>query len=144
MQVRKRNGTYEPVDITKIVRAITRCCFNLDSVDSLRIATKTISGLYDGATDQELDKLSIQTQQASSLRSLNTRVLPLSSQPIHRKRGPQPGNTFLFTIDRFWCKEGLIGSRVSNFVIENSRKLNDAIDLSRNSLFRVFRIAHII
>ena len=61
MQVRKRNGNLEPVDINKIVRAITRCCVNLPSVDSLRIATKTISGLYDGATTKELDKLSIQT-----------------------------------------------------------------------------------
>src|SRR4051794_10139422 len=61
MQVRKRNGSLEPVDINKIVRAITRCCVNLNSVDSLRIATKTISGLYDGATTKELDKLSIQT-----------------------------------------------------------------------------------
>ncbi|MEO7539713.1 MAG: ATP cone domain-containing protein, partial [Pyrinomonadaceae bacterium] len=61
MQVRKRNGNLEPVDINKIVRAITRCCVNLPSVDSLRIATKTISGLYDGATTRELDKLSIQT-----------------------------------------------------------------------------------
>ncbi len=52
MQVRKRNGNLEPVDINKIVRAITRCCVNLPSVDSLRIATKTISGLYDGATTQ--------------------------------------------------------------------------------------------
>src|SRR5438045_2957086 len=65
MQVRKRNGVLEPVDINKIVRAITRCCVNLPAVDSLRIATKTISGLYDGATTKELDKLSIQT--ASSL-----------------------------------------------------------------------------
>ena len=61
MRVRKRNGTFEPVDINKIVRAISRCCYNLPSVDTLRIATKTISGLYDGATTKELDKLSIQT-----------------------------------------------------------------------------------
>src|SRR4051794_37594586 len=61
MRVRKRNGSSEPVDINKIVRAVARCCYNLPSVDTLRIATKTISGLYDGATTKELDKLSIQT-----------------------------------------------------------------------------------
>ena len=61
MRVRKRNGSLEPVDINKIVRAISRCTPNLPNVDVLRIATKTISGLYDGATTQELDKLSIQT-----------------------------------------------------------------------------------
>jgi ribonucleoside-diphosphate reductase alpha chain len=61
MQVRKRNGSLEPVDINKIVRAISRCTAGLPNVDVMRIATKTISGLYDGATTQELDKLSIQT-----------------------------------------------------------------------------------
>ena len=61
MRVAKRNGSLEPVDINKIVRAISRCCVNLPGVDAMRIATKTISGLYDGATTKELDKLSIQT-----------------------------------------------------------------------------------
>ena len=38
-----------------------RCADGLDDVDPLRVATKTISGLYDGATTAELDRLSIQT-----------------------------------------------------------------------------------
>ena len=58
MRVRKRNGSFEGVDINKIVRAISRCTPSLPNVDVMRIATKTISGLYDGATTKELDKLS--------------------------------------------------------------------------------------
>ncbi len=61
MQVRKRNGDAEPVDVNKIVRAVDWCADGLDDVDPLRVATKTISGLYDGATTAELDRLSIQT-----------------------------------------------------------------------------------
>ncbi len=61
MRVRKRSGAFEPVDVNKIVRAVGRCCDGLPEVDSLRVATKTISGLYDGATTRELDQLSIQT-----------------------------------------------------------------------------------
>src|SRR6266702_4081781 len=61
MQVRKRNGDAEPVDVNKIVRAVERWAGGLDDVDPLRVATKTISGLYDGATTAELDRLSIQT-----------------------------------------------------------------------------------
>ena len=61
MRVRKRNGDTEPVDVNKIVRAVERCADGLDEVDPLRVATKTISGLYDGATTAELDLLSIQT-----------------------------------------------------------------------------------
>jgi ribonucleoside-diphosphate reductase alpha chain len=61
MRVKKRNGSFESVDLNKIVKAIDRCCDGLDCVDTLRVATRTISGLYDGATTQELDELSIQT-----------------------------------------------------------------------------------
>ena len=61
MRVRKRNGSTEPVDVNKIVRAVSRSCVGLDDVDAMRVATKTISGLYDGATTEELDQLSIQT-----------------------------------------------------------------------------------
>ena len=61
MKVQKRNGSFEPVDLNKIVRAVSRCAEGLAGVDSMRIATRTISGLYDGASTSELDRLSIQT-----------------------------------------------------------------------------------
>src|SRR5260370_1017829 len=61
MQVRKRNGSLEPADVNKIVRAVERCCEGLRSVDPIRIASKTIGGLFNGATTKELDLLSIQT-----------------------------------------------------------------------------------
>ena len=61
MQVRKRNGDDEAVDVNKIVRAVDRVCGDLADVDPMRVATRTISGLYDGATTAELDRLSIQT-----------------------------------------------------------------------------------
>lgn len=139
MQVRKRNGLLEPVDINKIVRAITRCCNGLPSVDSMRIATKTISGLYDGATTQELDKLSIQT--AASLifeepeySRLGARLL---NQYIEKEVRNQEIHSFSQSI-AFGVKEGLIGERVAQFVIDNARKLNDAIDPSRCDLFEFF------
>ena len=61
MRVRKRDGDTEPVDVNRIVTAVARWATDLDEVDPLRVATRTISGLYDGATTAELDKLSIQT-----------------------------------------------------------------------------------
>ncbi|HMQ03173.1 MAG TPA: ribonucleoside-diphosphate reductase subunit alpha [Pyrinomonadaceae bacterium] len=139
MRVRKRNGSFEPVDINKIVRAISRCTYNLPSVDTLRIATKTISGLYDGATTKELDKLSIQT--AASLifeepeySRLGARLL---NQYIEKEVRNQEIHSFSQSI-AFGVREGLIAPRVVTFVSENSRKLNDAIDQSRNDLFEFF------
>ncbi len=139
MQVRKRNGALEPVDINKIVRAISRCTVNLPSVDVMRIATKTISGLYDGATTQELDKLSIQT--AASLifeEPEYSRVAArLLNQYIEKEVRNQEIHSFSQSI-LFGYKEGLVNERVLQFVTENSRKLNDAIDQTRNDLFEFF------
>ena len=61
MQVRKRNGSLENADVSKIVRAVERCCAGLVHVDPMRVASKTIGGLFNGATTKELDLLSIQT-----------------------------------------------------------------------------------
>src|SRR3954451_14226724 len=141
MRVRKRNGAFEPVDINKIVKAVARCCYNLPSVDTLRIATKTISGLYDGATTKELDKLSIQT--AASLifeEPEYSRVAArLLNQYVEKEVRNQEIHSFSQSI-AFGYKEGLINDRVMEFVSANSRKLNDAIDHSRNELFEFFGI----
>ena len=64
VRVKKRNVSAEPVDVTKIVRAVKRCCIGLSDIEPLRIAAKTISGFYDGTTTRELDQLSIQTAAA--------------------------------------------------------------------------------
>ena len=61
MAVTKRSGSRELVDVNKIVRAVMRCCEGLNDVDPIRVALKTIAGLYDGATTRELDELSIRT-----------------------------------------------------------------------------------
>jgi ribonucleoside-diphosphate reductase alpha chain len=50
MRVRTRNGSTEPVDVATIVRTVDRCCAGLSDIDPFRIVTKTINGLYDGAT----------------------------------------------------------------------------------------------
>ena len=61
MRVTKRNGAVEPVDLNKIVNAIARASEGLLGVDPMRVATRTISALADGATTRELDELSIRT-----------------------------------------------------------------------------------
>src|SRR3954452_22626218 len=61
MRVRKRNGSLESVNVEKIIRAVQRSSVGLTHVDPMRIAIKTIGGLYDGSSTRELDQLSIQT-----------------------------------------------------------------------------------
>lgn len=54
MRVRKWAGSTEPADVPTIVRAVNRSCAGLSDIDPFRITTKTINGLYDGATTREL------------------------------------------------------------------------------------------
>ncbi|MEO0651868.1 MAG: ribonucleoside-diphosphate reductase subunit alpha, partial [Planctomycetota bacterium] len=139
MRVRKRNGGYEPVDVNKIVRAVHRCGVGLDAVDPLRVATRTISGLYDGATTSELDQLSIQT--AASLIAEEPQYSKLAARLlgtfIHKEVKNQDIQSFSQSI-RAGHAAGLISDRVKDFVQENKRKLNDAIDPSRINLFEYF------
>ncbi|HXW79686.1 MAG TPA: ribonucleoside-diphosphate reductase subunit alpha, partial [Acidimicrobiales bacterium] len=64
MRVRKRDGSLEPVDVNRVVRAVERAAAGLPGVDPLRVATRTISGLCDGATTSQLDEVSIRTAAA--------------------------------------------------------------------------------
>src|SRR5215813_3364779 len=124
MRVRKRNGSFEPVDVNKIVRAVARCCVGLAEVDALRVATKTISGLYDGATTRELDRLSIQTAAALIVEEpqyakLAARLLAtyvekeVESQEIHAfSQSVATGHRL-----------GLVNDRLHAFVAAHARKL---------------------
>ncbi|MFN0124651.1 MAG: ribonucleoside-diphosphate reductase subunit alpha [Blastocatellia bacterium] len=139
MRVRKRNGSFEPVDVNKIVRAVGRCCRGLQSVDALRVATRTISGLYDGANTRELDRLSIQT--AASLiveePEYSRLAARLLSTYIDKEVSNQEIQSFSQSISA-GAKQGLINDRVAKFVSSNARKLNNAIDDERSELFEFF------
>ena len=139
MQVRKRNGSYESVDLNKIVRAIQRSGEGLSRVDTMRVATRTVSGLYDGASTRELDQLSIQT--SASLITEEPEYGRLAARLlgtyIDKEVRNQDIQSFSQSIAR-GREVGLIGERVSNFVQINARKLNDAVDSDRTRLFEYF------
>jgi ribonucleoside-diphosphate reductase alpha chain len=63
MNVVKRDGTVEQVKFDKISSRIRKQTYGLneDYVDYFQVAQKVISGLYDGVTSNELDKLSAET-----------------------------------------------------------------------------------
>jgi len=139
MQVRKRDGSLEPVDVNKIVRAVARAGAGLENIDGLKIATKTIGGLYDGATTKELDNLSIQTSalliaEEPEYSRLAARLL---STYIMKEVENQDIHSFSQSISA-GVRHGLISEKVGQFVQTNSRKLNDAIEMQRNELFEYF------
>jgi ribonucleoside-diphosphate reductase alpha chain len=139
MQVRKRNGDAEPVDVNKIVRAVERWAGGLDDVDPLRVATKTISGLYDGATTAELDRLSIQTaaEMIGEEPQYSRLAAGLLAGYIDKEVRGQGIASFSQAIS-LGQAEGLIGDATAEFVKDNARKLDDAIDPSADRRFEYF------
>ena len=146
MRVTKRSGAFEAVDLNKIVRAVRLHCKGLSYVDPMRVATKTVSGLFDGATTVQLDSLSIQT--ASELiaeepeygqlaaRMLATVIHKEVSGSVAKGSAPERFSDLfsaLFT-------EGLINTRVLQMMRDNSAVLNAAIRNDRDYLFEYFAL----
>ncbi|QNN46449.1 ribonucleoside-diphosphate reductase subunit alpha [Thermomonas brevis] len=139
MGVTKRNGSIEPVDLNKIVRAIQRCCEGLHAIDPMRVATRTISGLYNGASTQELDELSIRTAalligEEPEYGRLAARLL---ANYIAKEVSGQEIHAFSQSVAR-GHEVGLINDRLLGFVQANARKLNDAIDPALDLNFDYF------
>ncbi|MET0655547.1 MAG: ribonucleoside-diphosphate reductase subunit alpha [Pseudoxanthomonas sp.] len=139
MSVTKRNGGQEPVDLNKIVRAVQRNCEGLHAIDPMRVATRTISGLYNGATTRELDELSIRTAALLTAEEpeygrLGARLL---ANYIVKEVTGQEIHAFSQSILR-GHEVGLINDRLLGFVQTNARKLNDALDPSLDLRFDYF------
>ena len=139
MRVKKRNGRSEPVNLDKIVRAVSRCCVGLHDVDPLRVATRTISGLYDGATTRELDQLSIQT--AAGLIAEEPQYAKLAARllatTIDKEVRGQEIHAFSQSVAAAQ-RLGLVNDRLAAFVLQNARKLNDALVAERDREFEYF------
>jgi ribonucleoside-diphosphate reductase alpha chain len=139
MQVRKRNGALEPVDVNKIVRAVQRCCHGLPHVDAIRVASKTIGGLFDGASTRELDSISIQT--AAALIAEEPEYSRLAARlllaTIEKEVAGQNIYSFSQSIE-VGHREGVVSKDAAEFVAAHARKLNSAIDDRLSDSFEYF------
>lgn len=139
MQVRKRNGTIEDVDVNKIVRAVQRCAGGLAHVDPMRVAVKTIGGLYDGATTAELDRLSIQT--AAGLIAEEPEYSKLAARLLATYVDKEVANQDIHSFSQSVAagyRHGLVAEGTMAFVAANARKLNAAADEPAPDLFEYF------
>jgi len=141
MQVRKRNGSLENANVSKIVRAVERCCAGLENLDPMRIASKTIGGLFNGATTKELDLLSIQT--AASLIAEEPEYSRLAARLLLGVIDKEVANQDIYSFSQSITtgkQHGLVSEDLAKFVTEHSRKLNDAITPRSSDLFEYFGV----
>ena len=139
MRVKKRDNSFEPVNVNKIINVVLACSSNLKEVDPMRVATKVISGLYDGATTKELDQLCIQT--ASLLISEDPDYSKLSARLLSRYIDEEVQNQSInnfFSSIKHGYKKGLIHKDRYDFIRENKEALNIIIDKSRTKKFEYF------
>jgi hypothetical protein len=139
MRVAKRNGDTEPVDVNKIVRAVERRAGGLDDVDPMRVATRTISGLYDGASTAELDRLSIQT--AAEMTGEEPQYSRLAARLLSAYIGNEVRGQAIASFSQsitLGHAEGLISDDTAALVKANARKLDDAIDPAGDLGFEYF------
>src|SRR5690349_7660149 len=139
MRVTKRDGATESVDVNKIVRAVARNADGLHAVNPLRVALKTIGGLYDGASTAELDQLSIRTAAALTAEEPEYGQLAarLLGAFIDKEVRGQEIQSFSQSIAR-GAELGLLNARLRDFVAAHARKLNDAIDPLATRRFEYF------
>ena len=139
MRVCKRDGSLEPVDVNKIINVVLACSTGLDEVDPMRVATKAISGLYDGATTKELDELCIRT--AAMLISEEPSYSKLAARLLHRFISEEVStgkiNNF-YEYAQVAFKEGILSQEKFKFIKGNKEAFCITIDHSRTDCFDYF------
>jgi len=139
MQVRKRNGNLEPVDVNKIVNAVARAAEGLLGVDPLTVSTRTIAALADGATSRELDELSIRTAAGLIVEEPNYSKLAARMLATYIDKEVRNQNIPWFSeATETGHRLGLIGDETAEFVRAHSPALNAAIDSGRDRNFEFF------
>lgn len=139
MRVKKRDGSLQPVDVTKIVNVVIACSTGLQDVDPMRVATKVISGLYDGASTKELDELCIQT--ASMLISEEPAYSKLAARLMARfidEEVESQGILNFYDSIKKAHEAGLVSKEKLEFVKNYKEAFKIVIDKTRTNLFEYF------
>lgn len=139
MKVRKRNGSLEPVDVMQITKKVARCGAGLRYINPFLVASKAISGIYDGVTTTELDSLLIQTaamliKEEPEYSKLAARLLTTF---IDKEVGIQGIKSFSDSVQRGFDAR-LIAEDTLSYVHQHAPELNAALFEERCDLFEYF------
>lgn len=143
MKVVKRSGESEEVSFDKILHRIRKLANDknlgiLNNVQEDTIAQEVISKIYDGISTQELDTLSSEIAISKSIKhsDYSTLATRLAISNLHKKTT----ECFSSIIEKLYLNkfEGepnpLISKELYNVVKKNKKKINFAIDYSRDYL----------
>lgn len=146
MKVIKRDGSSETLKLDKITNRIKKQTYGLDTeyVDALEVATKVVSGIYDGISTQQLDLLAAET--AAALAYIHPDYSILAARIAITRLHKTTHKRFSETIEHLYNYidpktgqvAGLISDETYNAVLENKDTLNEAIIHDRDLNFDYF------
>lgn len=146
MKVIKRDGHSETLRLDKITNRIKKQTYGLDTdyVDALEVATKVVSGIYDGISTQELDLLAAET--AAALAYIHPDYSILAARIAITRLHKTTHKLFSETIDHLYNYidpktgkvAGLISDETYAAVQKNKNILNEAIIHDRDLNFDYF------
>jgi ribonucleoside-diphosphate reductase alpha chain len=143
MQVIKRDGTREDVKIEKILHAVNRACRGIPNVESLEIAKRTINGLHEGSTTEELDNLSIST--AVMLMPEEPNYSKVAARMLSENIRKEVGRDGAF---RDYIKKaaelGVLSDSVMGLVSDDVQTIEFAIRHERDDLFEFFGLKTVV
>lgn len=145
MFVTTRSGKREPVQFDKITHRISQLTYGLDShVDAMQIAKRTINGLFDGITTEELDNLSAEV--SAYMTSVHPDYARLAGRIAVANLHRQTSDSFMETFDKLhgfkdeYTGEAmpLIADDIYNFAREHKDRISQEIAYSRDFEFDYF------
>ncbi len=143
MHVVKRDGTKEEVKIEKILHAVNRACRGIRNVESLEIAKRTINGLHDGSTTEELDNLSIAT--AVMLMVDEPNYSKVAARMLSENIRKEVGRNSAF---RDYVKDaaelGVLSDNVLGLAQQDIQAIEFAIRHERDDLFEYFGLKTVV
>jgi ribonucleoside-diphosphate reductase alpha chain len=146
MFVTTRSGKSEPVQFDKITHRISQLTYGLDPkyVDAMQIAKRTINGLFDGITTDQLDNLSAEV--SAYMTSVHPDYARLAGRiavaNLHRSTSDSFMETFetLYSYQNEFTKEKqpLISKEIFEFAREYKDRISTEIAYSRDFEFDYF------
>jgi ribonucleoside-diphosphate reductase alpha chain len=146
MLVTTRSGKKEPVQFDKITHRIAQLTYNLDPkyVDAIQVAKRTINGLFDGITTDELDNLSAEV--SAYMTSVHPDYARLAGRIAVANLHRQTSDSFMETFDALYGyeneytkeKQPLLSDEIYAFAREYKDRISAEIAYSRDFEFDYF------
>ncbi|MFL5785473.1 MAG: ribonucleoside-diphosphate reductase subunit alpha [Bacteriovoracaceae bacterium] len=146
MFVHTRSGKKEPVQFDKITHRISQLTYGLDQkyVDSMTVAQRTINGLFDGITTEQLDNLSAEV--SAYMTSVHPDYARLAGRIAVANLHRSTSDSFLETMEKLFNfkneftgeHQPLVSQEFINYCREYKDRISTEIAYSRDFEFDYF------